>query len=46
MCGSAGAQGGQRHQILLELKLKAVVNCLIRVLGTKLQSSVRASTAL
>lgn len=40
------AQGGWRHQLLLELKLQAVVNCLIRALGTKLPSSVRAETAL
>lgn len=42
---SAGAQGEQRHRMLLELKSQAVVNWLIRALGTK-PPSVRAETDL
>lgn len=43
---SAGAQGEQRHRMLLELKSQAVVNWLIRALGTKRPPSVRAETDL
>lgn len=46
VCECAGSPGGQKKVLnFMEVELQAIVRCLIGLLGTELESSVRAVSA-